>query len=127
MLEKYKGTKILKVLLDAMCCKMIDEWTSQSIARELQCLHQISTADPSLSLRVPTVCGLIGSRENVLGFLMTYISPNPGAVRMDLFDMDTVLVRKREMGEPNNTNRCSSRMLAEHSLQNNSLFHRVAN
>jgi serine/threonine protein kinase len=45
---------------------------------------------------VPKVCGLVGSRENILGFLMTYISPNPEAARMDLFDMDTVHLVRRE-------------------------------
>jgi Protein kinase domain len=98
VLEKYKGTRILKVLLggQSMCCKITDKWTSQSIARELQCLLQISMVDPYPSIRVPKVCGLVGSREQILGFLISYISPHPEAARMDLFDMDTVSIERRE-------------------------------
>jgi hypothetical protein len=98
VLEKYKGTRILKVLLggQSMCCKMTDKWTSQSIARELQCLLQISMVDPYPSIRVPKVCGLVGSREQILGFLISYISPHPEAARIDLFDMDTVPIERRE-------------------------------
>lgn len=98
VLEKSKGTRILKVMLHGrpMCCKMIDEWAFQSIDRELLCLHRISIADPDPSLLVPKVCGLVGSKGNILGFLMTFISPNPEAARMDLFDMDNVPLVRRE-------------------------------
>jgi serine/threonine protein kinase len=75
---------------------MIDERTFQSIDRELQCLHRISIADPDPSLLVPKVCGLVGSGENILGFLTTYIPPNPEAARVDLFDMDNVPLARRE-------------------------------
>ena len=98
VLEKYKRTSIMKVSVrgQVMCCKVADDWTHISIAQELHCLQQISAANLDPPLRIPKLCGLIGSRnDNFLGILITHITPNPETPRLGLIDINTTAISQR--------------------------------
>ncbi len=99
VLEKYKGTSIMKVSAggQVMCCKVVDNRTRLAIDREFRCLRQISAAGVDPPLRIPRLCGVIASgNDNVLGILMTNITPNPETPRLGLIDINTVAAPRRK-------------------------------
>jgi len=99
VLEKYKGTSILKVSArgQVMCCKVADHRTHFSIDREFRCLRRISAAGLDPPLRIPRLCGVIESgNDSVSGILLTNISPNPETPRLSLIDINTVALPRRK-------------------------------
>ena len=99
VLEKYKGTSIMKVSPSGrvMCCKIADDRTRFAIDRELRCLQQISAASLDPPLRLPKLCGIIRSaNDSILGILMTNISPNSETPRLGLVDVSTVVIARRK-------------------------------
>lgn len=99
VLEKYKGTSIMKVSAGGrvMCCKVADDRTHLAIDREFRCLQQISAADLDCPLRIPKLCGVIGSgNDNLLGILITNITPNPETPRLGLIDINAVAIPRRK-------------------------------
>jgi len=99
VLEKYKGTSIMKVSArgQVMCCKVVDNRTRLAIDREFRCLQKISAAGIDPPLRIPRLCGVIRSGGNsVLGILMTNITPNPETPRLGLIDINTVATSRRK-------------------------------
>ncbi|KAL2049854.1 hypothetical protein ABVK25_009949, partial [Lepraria finkii] len=99
VLEKYKGTSIMKVSAGGrvMCCKVADNRTHLAIDREFRCLQQISAASLDFPLRIPKLCGVIGSgNENFLGILITNITPNPETPRLGLIDINAVAIPRRK-------------------------------
>ena len=99
VLEKYKGTSVLKVSArgQVMCCKVADDRTHIAIDREFRCLRQVSAAGFDPPLRIPRLCGVIGSgNDSVLGILITNITPNPETPRLGLIDINAVAVSRRK-------------------------------
>lgn len=99
VLEKYKGTSIMKVSARGrvMCFKMADDRTHLAIDREFRCLQQISAADLDPPLRIPKLCGVIGSaNDSFLGILITNITPNLETPRLSLIDISIVAISRRK-------------------------------
>ena len=99
VLEKYKGASIMKVSAhgQVMCCKVVDNRTRLAIDREFRCLQQISAARVGTPLRVPRLCGVIGSgNDSVSGILMTNITPNLETPRLGLIDINTVAASRKK-------------------------------
>lgn len=99
VLEKYKGTNIMKVSAQGrvMCCKIADDRTRFAIDRELRCLQQISAAGLDPPLRIPKLCGIIRSgNDRILGILITNISPNSETPRFGLVDVSMIVIARRK-------------------------------
>lgn len=99
VLEKYKGTSIMKVSArgQVMCCKVADDRTHLAIDREFRYLQQISAAGLGPPLRMPKLCGVIGSgNDSLLEILITNITPNSETPSLGLIDINTIALPRRK-------------------------------
>ncbi|MCJ1345380.1 hypothetical protein MMC31_003587 [Peltigera leucophlebia] len=99
VLEKYKGTSIMKVSARGrvMCCKVANDRTHLAIDREFRCLQQISAAGFNPPLRIPKLCGVVGSgNDTFFGILITNITPNSETPTLGLIDINTVAIPRRK-------------------------------
>lgn len=99
VLEKYKGTSIMKVsaLGHVMCGKVADDRSHRAVGREFRCLQQISDAGLDPPLRIPKLCGVIGSgKDSFVGILITNITTHPETPILGLVDIHAVAIPRRK-------------------------------
>ena len=80
-----------------MCCKVANDRTRLAIDREFRCLQQITAACFNPPLRIPKLCGIVGSEnDSFFGILITNITSNFETPTLGLIDINAVAISRRK-------------------------------